>query len=398
MTLRFRAIWPALGLGLLAGCGEADGAMPTSPAALSASTSVEFTPPPPPDSTHFNLAIRGGPVGLTIPTYDGSGEAVHPDVVEFPSEWNGSRFWSAFTPYRNSAIALENPSVLASNDGFHWEAPNTELNPLVKTKRGHLSDPDMIFEPNSQQLWMYYREVELAGAAGNGAHVADHLWLTKSDNGITWQSPVELYADKGRYVVSPSITRNPSDGFHLFAVDAGTAGCSSKSSRIVERRSSDGMVWSDPKAVTFVQPGYLPWHLDVQYVASRGEYWALVVAYPAAKGCHASSLFFATSSNGTTWTTYPRPVLAPSEFRAFATTVYRSTFAVDNKDSLTLWYSGARQVKRGRRRTAAVMQWSLATTRTSVAALQARVTDRAGAARLTAASSGAPQSFTITPP
>lgn len=364
--------------------GDLATAPATAPETLAAARDAEITAMPLPSASE--VILQRGVAAMSIPTYDGSGEAVHPDVVSFPDGWNGFHYWSAFTPYKNSAVNLENPSLLGSDDGRRWTSPTSSFAPLVQASRGHLSDPDLIFERGSQQLWMYYREVELQGGKPGGAHVADHVWLTRSANGRQWQSPVELFADKGKYVVSPAIVQHPTDGFHLFAVDAGTGGCKAGTTRIVQRRSNDGLSWSEATPVAFAQPGFQPWHLDVQYIAERAEYWAFVVAYPPSKGCHASSLFLATSRDGQSWTTYPRPILAPREFAAFSTTVYRSSFAAEG-DSLSIWYSGARQTRRGGRRRAAVMQWSLATARTSVAALFARVTDKTGAAKLSLAPS-----------
>ena len=41
---------------------------------------------------------------LTLPTPDGSGQMVHPDVIDFGSNnaWNGWRYWMAITPYTNT--------------------------------------------------------------------------------------------------------------------------------------------------------------------------------------------------------------------------------------------------------------------------------------------------------
>src|ERR1051325_5386212 len=44
-------------------------------------------------------ALIEEPVQLTSPTYENSGESVHPDVVEFPYWWNGWRYWLTMTPY-----------------------------------------------------------------------------------------------------------------------------------------------------------------------------------------------------------------------------------------------------------------------------------------------------------
>src|ERR1043165_3155793 len=42
------------------------------------------------------------PTPISVPTYDGSGQAVHPDVVAFDSDWNGAKYWLTMTPYPQS--------------------------------------------------------------------------------------------------------------------------------------------------------------------------------------------------------------------------------------------------------------------------------------------------------
>jgi hypothetical protein len=49
---------------------------------------------------------------VSTPTYEGSGEAVHPSVIDFKteynlSEWNGFRYWMACTPYPNGNFHMK---------------------------------------------------------------------------------------------------------------------------------------------------------------------------------------------------------------------------------------------------------------------------------------------------
>src|ERR1700750_1662651 len=52
------------------------------------------------------------PAVMSGPTYDGSGQAVHPDIVAFDAPWHGARYWMTMTPYPKSNQHLENPSIL----------------------------------------------------------------------------------------------------------------------------------------------------------------------------------------------------------------------------------------------------------------------------------------------
>jgi hypothetical protein len=89
--------------------------------------------------------------------------------------------------------------------------------------------------------------------------------------------------------------------------------------------------------------GRVPWHLDVQYVAAKSEYWALVAAYPEGTTCSHTSVYFATSADGTTWQVAPVPLLGPGEFDPMRDLVYRSSFHYHpGSDAVSVWFSGAR--------------------------------------------------------
>jgi hypothetical protein len=77
-----------------------------------------------PDNTH-----------VYIPTYDGSNQVVHPDVL-----FINDTFRLAITPYPLGNNQYENPSVYESSDGFHFTELKSGINPLVTspTKRVQL--------------------------------------------------------------------------------------------------------------------------------------------------------------------------------------------------------------------------------------------------------------------
>ncbi|QJR36507.1 hypothetical protein [Gemmatimonas groenlandica] len=389
---------PLVAIVLIGGFTACDAPTPIEPVVSPAVTALA-TPSSASASLSASAAFSAGPQALAFQTYDGSGEVVHPDVVRFTERWNGYQWWSTLTPYARSSTLLENPSVFASHNGDSWEVPPSVTNPLVRTTRGYLSDPDLVFEPHTRALWMYYREVENArGSNGKTTHVADNVWLMTSEDGMRWSVPTRVAADSGRYVVSPSVVHTADDDWRMYQVDAGTGGCSTKSSRVTVRRSTDGVTWSSRKASGLGQPGYVPWHLDVQYVESRGEYWALTAAYKSGRGCMTSSLFLATSRDGLTWTTYPSPVLAPGEFAPFSAAVYRSTFAVTSPDSVTIWYSGARVATPKRGKTPAVFAWSAAISPMRVDSLFARVRSKTRTQLGNAALAGLDGSFSKSAP
>jgi hypothetical protein len=318
-----------------------------------------------------DLSLLGQPTPIDFETYDNSRQVVHPSAVAFTQPWHGQRFWLALTPYPNGDSHVENPSVFGSATGNAWSVPAGLVNPVAHTSRGYLSDPELAYDPASDELRLYYREVvEVRHRKEKPKHKADVVYLTRSTDGVHWSPATAITNDVGHFVVSPTVARRADGDWKMWAVDAGNAGCTSKSTRILLRHSVDGVIWSVPTPLAFTQPGYLPWHLDVQYIPQLGAYWALVAAYPAGSACTSSSLFLATSTDGEHWTTYPSPVLARGTIPQFSTNVYRSTFAFEpNGNDLTIWLTGATTVKRGDHRKPPVLRWSAAVWHTRADAL-----------------------------
>jgi len=318
-----------------------------------------------------DLSLLGRPTPIEFETYDKSHQVVHPSAVAFAQPWHGQRFWLALTPYPNSDSHVENPSVYGSMTGDSWSVPTGLVNPVAHTSRGYLSDPELTYDPSSDELRLYYREVvEVRHRHEKPKHKADVVYLTRSIDGVNWTPAIALTNDVGHFVVSPTVARRADGDWKMWAVDAGNAGCTSKSTRVILRHSVDGVIWSVPTPVAFSQPGFLPWHLDVQWVPELHAYWALIAAYPAGTACTASSLFLATSTDGENWTTFASPALARGTIPEFSTNVYRSTFAFEpNGSDLTIWLTGATTVKRGDHRRPPVLRWSAAVWHTSASAL-----------------------------
>ena len=318
-----------------------------------------------------DLSLIGQPTPIEFETYDKSHQVVHPSAVSFAQPWHGQRFWLALTPYPNSDSHVENPSLYGSTTGDSWSVPGGLVNPVATTTRGYLSDPELAYDPASDELRLYYREVvQVRHGHERPKHKADIVYLTRSSDGVRWSPATAITNEVGHFVVSPTVARRADGDWKMWAVDAGNHGCTSKSTRLILRRSVDGVSWSVPTSVAFAQPGYLPWHLDVQYVPELDAYWALVAAYPVGTACTASSLFLATSRDGVHWTTYASPVLARGTIPQFSTNVYRSTFAFEpNGNDLTIWLTGAKTVKQGDHRRRPVLRWSAAVWHTRADAL-----------------------------
>jgi hypothetical protein len=294
---------------------------------------------------------------LPLATYDGSGQAVHPDFVRLPSDWNGDPFRLVATPYPGGNTSYENPSIYTGSTLTSWVVPAGVVNPLQRPEgSSYLSDPDMSFDPDAGELRIYYRRVT----------TQNEIWMIRSSNGVVWTTPVLVVSAENHLIVSPAIVRRSATQWLMWSVNTGIVGCEASTTSVELRRSANGVSWSAPERATLSDPDGFPWHIDVEWIPSRNEYWAV---YPVkvAGSCKTDRLRFATSADGVHWTTYPAPLLLKGASDELRDVVYRSTLDYDASSGVvTLWYSGAKFDEGSYR-------WHLAWERLSASELFARV-------------------------
>jgi hypothetical protein len=268
---------------------------------------------------------------LRLDTPDGSGQTTHPDFLNVSAPGPLQNNFLAITAYPFGDWHWENPSVYASVDRIHWSAPPGATNPVATPQYGFLSDPDIVFNPTTEELWLYYRQ----------AHVINEVKLMKSRDGVAWTEPAVVANALNHLLVSPTVVRRSDTEWLMWSVN-GQAGCVTPETWVELRRSSDGENWSAPERVSLEQPGFTPWHIDVQWIPTLGQYWA-VYNVKTPESCSTPALYLATSTDGVTWTTYPSPVLARGEISELNDIVYRATFRYrPETDAITFWFSGAR--------------------------------------------------------
>jgi hypothetical protein len=312
-----RSTWT---LGLMAGTV-------TAVARISGAAPVVFTAvAESPDALPFDQIRQ-----LEIPTYDGSGQVVHPDYAASPVG-TGAPHHLAITPYPFGDAHLENPSLFGGGSLDHWHLTTGSPNPVVRPTLGYLSDPDLVYLSETHELWLYYRQV-----------TTDNIvQLVRSTDGVTWSAPAELVRVPNHGLISPTVVRRSADEWWMWSVNGGPTGCGATTTSVELRRSSDGLHWGTPTTVDLAQPGYWAWHIDVQWIPSRDEFWA-VYNGKTSGSCTTPAVFLATSHDGVTWQALPQPVLAKGTVSQFEDIVYRTTFAYEPlTDAITFWYSGAR--------------------------------------------------------
>jgi hypothetical protein len=278
--------------------------------------------PPPPDNIHL----------LTLETFDGSGQAVHPDPAITPASWGGSTSQLMVTPYPNGDASKENPSLFEGRSPREWFIPDGVMNPIARPATGYLSDPDELYNPDAGELWLYYR----------GVTTRNEVLLIRAGSPAQWSAPALVVSAPNHSIVSPTVVRRGTADWMMWSVNSGAGGCTSASTTVELRRSSDGVNWSPAMATDLAEADNFPWHIDVEWIPSRGEFWS-VYNVKVAGSCTTAALHFATSVDGVHWVAASSSVLARGRIPAFEDIVYRGAVSYDaDADVVTLLYSGAR--------------------------------------------------------
>lgn len=123
---------------------------------------------------------EGNPL-TTIPTYGASG-VVHPDVLYFSGGKDGYKYWMTYTPYPPQA--MENPSIVRSNDGIVWTDAGISNPVIPEGTPGTWNDlenpdPDFIYVSDYDKWFLIWN-------GGDAATNSRKIALAYSPDGKTW--------------------------------------------------------------------------------------------------------------------------------------------------------------------------------------------------------------------
>lgn len=145
-----------------------------------------------------------------IDTYDGSGQAVHPDIVFYRN-----RYWLTVTPYPYGMEEYENPCIYQGDDLYHLITPKGPIVVQHKHTQGvHLSDP--CFAVSGDELFCYYRESERKG------DIEEHkIWsLQYSSSENNWHNPTLLLDSEDDKILSPAMLFDEDGSLIMFYVSS----------------------------------------------------------------------------------------------------------------------------------------------------------------------------------
>lgn len=291
-----------------------------APAEVTNNSTVNRARIPPGVNPNLVTSTNAASAQIT-PTYDGSGETTHPDVLDFGGSWNDYRYWLAHTPYPASDEQYENPSILASSDGTAWETPPGLTNPIdPRPPANHNADADLVYDPATGTLYCYWESTD-AGCC-----------VKSSTDGVTWGN--EQQGLTGTTIdLSPSVVRGPDGLYHMWGVKS-----ADNTLQYMRSASPDSGWASVAQCVMRTTALAVPvlWHCNVTWSPLHNEWhgWFTISSVGAYR------LFFATSANGVTWVVSRIAQLNPSAIAWDNAWVYRASAVLTSATTYDLWYSG----------------------------------------------------------
>ncbi|MEE9430500.1 MAG: DUF2341 domain-containing protein [Melioribacteraceae bacterium] len=273
----------------------------------------------------FNVTSKNAVDPQITPTYDGSGQVVHPDIVHISDGWNGYKYWMVLNPYPGADDSFENPCIIVSDDGASWIEPPGISNPLAPTPDGWNNDPDMLLVNN--EMIIYYNESNYDGNT--------YVKRMTSTDGISWSSPQTVVTEPW-HLMSPTVLYE--DGTYYMWYARSPGGCGGKEQFVTMRISDDGITWGSEIPVDVPIDGRVLWHLDI--VKYQSEYRMLLASYSKNSRCGWTSLFYAESTDKINWSVNPTPIIIPTNSSSAwdNRSIYRSTFLMED-NFLRIWYT-----------------------------------------------------------
>jgi hypothetical protein len=254
------------------------------------------------------------------PTSDGSGQAIHPSVVCFPSGWNGYKYWMAMTPFPAGDAALENPEILASDDGDTWEVPAGLTNPIdPEPSPHHNADTELLYGQDGV-LYCYYIQVEASTV---------RVMVRSSTDGVSWGGETELFSGTNTNA-SPTVVWDGAQ-YRMYYVDYSASPYTLK----YRTCATPAGTWSAEIACTVsgTPAGNEIWHIDIH---KRGGAWHGF--FNLYSGEH--PIYFGTSTDGVSWTLGAEELLGAGAAGAWDDGWLYRACAVATDYGYDLWYSG----------------------------------------------------------
>lgn len=276
------------------------------------------------------------------PTHDGSGQGMHPSVIDFLTEhglasWAGHRFWMAMSPYTGGNDVVEDPNLIASDDGETWVVPDGLTNPLDDRSSNptHLNDPYLVYDPTADNLRVYYGEA-------SAAFGSSLLMKTVDADMIVSEVTTVLHSASYAGILGHTVWRESESAWHLWYCSTDSEGVL----HIAYRVSANGIDgWSDPAySKPQIPPGWYPWHLGGKpnIVEQRMELFVACTSSPTISSSILNLRYLTCDFADPTHVYSPLTdwALIPSVSGWDNYSLYQSSPVLHADGTFDLWYSG----------------------------------------------------------
>lgn len=267
---------------------------------------------------------------IKLETTVGDNQGYHPKVVAFDKEWNGYKYWMAFTPYPYGDETKENPVINVSNDLVNWISPKGLNNPLdipnPSDKNHYNSDTHLLYDEKEKELELFWRYV-------NDKDNEVIIYRMTSKDGINWTDKEEFLVSKDRKTidyVSPALILN-NGIYKVWYVNK---------QKVFYLEKEEERI-TEPRVVELkYNNNYQTWHLDVIYNDNKNLYEMVTCAYTNVNHRDTMPLFYTNSKNNIEWSTPIKIMEASANKNSWDSQgLYRSSLLyMDRK--YYLFYSG----------------------------------------------------------
>lgn len=274
---------------------------------------------------NINDYKKEGVRDFLLDTYDGGGQAVHPDIVYY-----NNLYWLTITPYPYGMEEYENPCLYKGNNLNNIAIPKGPIAVQKKHTQGvHLSDPCFAIDGN--ELYFYYRESE------RKSNIEEHtLWVIQyCDAKKCWGDPKQLMRSVDDKLLSPAMVFKEPGDLTIYFVSSLNDNYTLVSTLKGAKEITEHIIYGMPS-------GYYLWHIGISKVkdleintAAKNELAGLFLAKSKENKGHLK-LFEARNDGIKTDWHITREVEMPDEIKDIVAFPYKSCYIPKGKGDIML--------------------------------------------------------------
>lgn len=271
--------------------------------------------------------IKDGIKDYFLETYDGSGQAVHPDIAY----WKNN-YWLTATPYPYGMEEYENPCIYYGKSLDNLSLLEGPIAIQRKHIQGtHLSDP--CFAIDNEQLYCYYRESERKGEVE-----VNTIWgIQYNESKKVWCVPELIMDSVDDKILSPAmIFKTPGELTTYFVSTL------NDSYTLVSTKSKGGLADTTEHQIIGLPENYDLWHIGISRIkdiypeeTDSNELSGLFLAKVKEKnGC--MKLFEARNNGVETDWHFIKEIKMPEAIKEILAFPYKSCFIPRQKGKILL--------------------------------------------------------------